>query len=81
MDKETKKWRFAAHAAFVGTLAIMIGLSWAIGCLVVMVAGRCFSMRISIKAATGVWLLVKWATIGANKLAPRGRSGGSNSNE
>lgn len=81
MDKETKKWRIAGHAVVAGTLVIMIALSWAIGCLVVMVAGRCFSMRISIKAATGVWLLVKWATIGANKLALRGRSGGSNSNE
>lgn len=81
MDKEARKWRMAAHGAFVGTLAIMIALSWAIGCLVVMVAGRCLGMRISIKAATGVWLLVKWVTIGMNKLALSKRSGKADSNE
>lgn len=81
MDKETRRWRMAGHAAVVGTLVIMVALSWAAGCLVVMVAGRCLGVRMSVKAATGIWLLVKWVTIGVNKLALRGRSGKADGNE
>lgn len=73
MNKETKKWRMSAHVVFAVTLILKFALSWAIDCLALTLAGRCLGIGVTIKAATGVWLLAQWAAQYFVKVLQRSR--------
>lgn len=78
MDKKAKKWRMSAHIVFAITLILKFALSWAIDCLVLTLACRCLGIGVTIKAATGIWLLTEWAAQYFVKVLRRSREAESN---
>lgn len=78
MDKKAKKWRMSAHIVFAITLILKFALSWAIDCLVLTLACRCLGIGVTIKTATGIWLLTEWAAQYFVKVLRRSREAESN---
>mgnify|MGYP006926993068 CR=1 FL=1 len=79
MDKKAKKWRMSAHIVFTITLILKAALSsWAIDCLVLTLVCRCLGIGVTIKTATGIWLLTEWAAQYFVKVLRRSREAESN---
>lgn len=78
MDNEAKKWRMHAHIVFAVTLVLKFAISWAIDCLVLTLACRCLGTEMTIKTATGIWLLTEWAAHYFVKVLRRSREADGN---
>lgn len=78
MDNEAKKWRMSAHIVFAVTLVLKFAISWAIDCLVLTLACRCLGTEMTIKTATGIWLLTEWAAHYLVKVLRRSREADGN---